>query len=42
MRILAATFQTAPQVSGLYTVCDMYPFHLQGKLDPVASCLDER
>ncbi|KAJ9115483.1 hypothetical protein QFC22_005241 [Naganishia vaughanmartiniae] len=31
MRILAATFQTAPQVSGLYTVCDMYPFHLQAR-----------
>ena len=31
MRILAATFQTAPQVSGLYTITDMYPFHLQAR-----------
>lgn len=32
MRILAATFQTAPQVSGLFTVVDMYPFHLQPRM----------
>jgi MFS family permease len=31
MRILAATFQTAPQVSGLYVICDLYPFHLQAR-----------
>lgn len=31
MRILAATFQTAPQVSGLYVICDMFPFHLQAR-----------
>jgi MFS family permease len=31
MRILAATFQTAPQVSGLYAICDMFPFHLQAR-----------
>jgi hypothetical protein len=32
MRILAATFQTAPQVSGLFTITDMYPFHLQARM----------
>lgn len=31
MRILAATFQTAPQVTGLYAICDMFPFHLQAR-----------
>lgn len=32
MRILAATFQTAPQVSGLFTITDMFPFHLQARM----------
>jgi len=31
MRILAATFQTAPQVSGLYYVTDVFPWHLQAR-----------
>ncbi|KAH8917804.1 MFS general substrate transporter, partial [Atractiella rhizophila] len=30
-RILQATFQNAPQVTGLYTICDMYPFHQQAR-----------
>ncbi|KAJ7607779.1 major facilitator superfamily domain-containing protein [Mycena polygramma] len=34
MRCIAAFFSTAPQITGLYTVADMYPFHLQAqKLD---------
>jgi len=30
-RILAAVFQTAPQITGLYVICDMFPFHLQAR-----------
>ncbi|KAJ7062541.1 major facilitator superfamily domain-containing protein [Mycena amicta] len=29
MRCIASFFSTAPQITGLYTVADMYPFHLQ-------------
>ncbi|KAL1717097.1 major facilitator superfamily domain-containing protein [Schizophyllum commune] len=32
MRCLAAFFGTAPQVTGLYIVTDMYPFHLQARM----------
>ncbi|KAJ7641824.1 MFS general substrate transporter [Roridomyces roridus] len=28
-RCIAAFFSTAPQITGLYTVTDLYPFHLQ-------------
>ncbi|RDB18688.1 Efflux pump rdc3 [Hypsizygus marmoreus] len=31
MRCLTAFFGTAPQVTGLYVVTDMYPFHLQAR-----------
>lgn len=31
MRCLTAFFATAPQVTGLYVVTDMYPFHLQAR-----------
>ncbi|GAA5850501.1 hypothetical protein JCM5353_004758 [Sporobolomyces roseus] len=31
MRILNAFFSTAPQCVGLWTVCDLYPFHLQAR-----------
>ncbi|GLB39339.1 putative MFS general substrate transporter [Lyophyllum shimeji] len=31
MRCLTAFFSTAPQVTGLYTVTDLYPFHLQAR-----------
>lgn len=31
MRCLTAFFATAPQVIGLYVVCDMFPFHLQAR-----------
>ncbi|KAF8880031.1 major facilitator superfamily domain-containing protein [Infundibulicybe gibba] len=31
MRCLTAIFGTAPQVTGLYIVTDMYPFHLQAR-----------
>ncbi|OSX63261.1 hypothetical protein POSPLADRAFT_1139517 [Postia placenta MAD-698-R-SB12] len=31
MRCLTAFFGTCPQVAGLYTVTDMYPFHLQAR-----------
>jgi MFS family permease len=31
MRCLTAFFGTAPQVTGLYTVTDLYPFHLQAR-----------
>ncbi|KAF7358529.1 Efflux pump rdc3 [Mycena venus] len=31
MRCIAAFFSTAPQITGLYTVADMYPFHLQAR-----------
>ncbi|KAF8190668.1 MFS general substrate transporter [Mycena galopus ATCC 62051] len=31
MRCIAAFFSTAPQITGLYTVSDMYPFHLQAR-----------
>ncbi|KAM0746165.1 MFS general substrate transporter [Meredithblackwellia eburnea MCA 4105] len=31
MRILDGIFSTAPQCAGLFTVCDMYPFHLQAR-----------
>ncbi|KAJ6632242.1 MFS general substrate transporter [Mycena sp. CBHHK59/15] len=31
MRCIAAFFSTAPQITGLYTVTDMYPFHLQAR-----------
>ncbi|KAJ8073505.1 hypothetical protein PM082_011781 [Marasmius tenuissimus] len=31
MRCLTAVFGTAPQVTGLYVVTDMYPFHLQAR-----------
>ncbi|KAF8340130.1 major facilitator superfamily domain-containing protein [Amanita rubescens] len=31
MRCLTAFFGTAPQVTGLYIVTDMYPFHLQAR-----------
>ncbi|KAL0958250.1 hypothetical protein HGRIS_000403 [Hohenbuehelia grisea] len=31
MRCLTAFFATAPQVTGLYIVTDMYPFHLQAR-----------
>ncbi|KAJ7690392.1 major facilitator superfamily domain-containing protein [Mycena rosella] len=30
-RCIAAFFSTAPQITGLYTVTDMYPFHLQAR-----------
>ncbi|KAJ7457480.1 major facilitator superfamily domain-containing protein [Mycena latifolia] len=30
-RCIAAFFSTAPQITGLYTVSDMYPFHLQAR-----------
>ncbi|KAH8915683.1 MFS general substrate transporter, partial [Atractiella rhizophila] len=30
-RILQASFQTAPQVTGLYAICDMFPFHEQAR-----------
>ncbi|KAJ7078994.1 MFS general substrate transporter [Mycena crocata] len=31
VRCIAAFFSTAPQITGLYTVTDMYPFHLQAR-----------
>lgn len=31
MRCLTAVFGTAPQVTGLYIVSDLYPFHLQAR-----------
>lgn len=31
MRCLTALFGTAPQVTGLYVVTDLYPFHLQAR-----------
>ncbi|KAH0581678.1 hypothetical protein H2248_011371 [Termitomyces sp. 'cryptogamus'] len=31
MRCLTAFFATAPQVTGLYVISDMYPFHLQAR-----------
>ena len=31
MRCLTAFFSTAPQISGLYTITDMFPFHLQAR-----------
>ncbi|EJD39182.1 MFS general substrate transporter [Auricularia subglabra TFB-10046 SS5] len=31
MRCLTAFFATAPQVTGLYVVCDLFPFHLQAR-----------
>ncbi|GAA6061104.1 hypothetical protein JCM10212_006135 [Sporobolomyces blumeae] len=31
MRILNATFSTAPQCVGLWTVADMFPFHMQAR-----------
>ncbi|KAK4703847.1 hypothetical protein P7C70_g2363, partial [Phenoliferia sp. Uapishka_3] len=31
MRILNAFFSTAPQCAGLFTVCDLFPFHLQAR-----------
>ncbi|PPQ85013.1 hypothetical protein CVT25_010402 [Psilocybe cyanescens] len=31
MRCLTAVFATAPQVTGLYIVTDLYPFHLQAR-----------
>ncbi|KAJ6510999.1 MFS general substrate transporter [Mycena sanguinolenta] len=31
MRCIASFFSTAPQITGLYTVADMYPFHLQAR-----------
>jgi len=31
MRILQGTFQTAPQCVGLWTVADLFPFHLQAR-----------
>ncbi|KAJ7223386.1 MFS general substrate transporter [Mycena pura] len=31
MRCLAGFFSSAPQVTGLYVVTDMYPFHLQAR-----------
>ncbi|ESK90816.1 mfs transporter [Moniliophthora roreri MCA 2997] len=31
MRCLTAVFGTAPQVTGLYVVADLYPFHLQAR-----------
>ncbi|KAK7002476.1 efflux pump rdc3 [Favolaschia claudopus] len=31
MRCIAAFFSTAPQITGLYTVTDLYPFHLQAR-----------
>ncbi|KAL9708886.1 hypothetical protein Ac2012v2_008041 [Leucoagaricus gongylophorus] len=31
MRCLTAFFATAPQVTGLYVVTDLYPFHLQAR-----------
>ncbi|KAI5474863.1 Mfs transporter [Pseudohyphozyma bogoriensis] len=31
MRILNALFSTAPQCAGLFTVCDLFPFHLQAR-----------
>ncbi|KAF4616352.1 hypothetical protein D9613_008611 [Agrocybe pediades] len=31
MRCLTAVFGTAPQVTGLYVVTDLYPFHLQAR-----------
>lgn len=31
MRCLTAVFGTAPQVTGLYIVTDMYPFHIQAQ-----------
>lgn len=31
MRCVTAFFATAPQVTGLYVVTDMYPFHLQAR-----------
>ncbi|KAJ6595498.1 MFS general substrate transporter [Mycena vulgaris] len=30
-RCIASFFSTAPQITGLYTVTDMYPFHLQAR-----------
>ncbi|KAJ7473465.1 MFS general substrate transporter [Mycena latifolia] len=32
MRCLTAFFSTTPQVTGLYVVTDMYPFHLQARM----------
>ncbi|KAL1702681.1 major facilitator superfamily domain-containing protein [Schizophyllum commune] len=32
MRCLTAFFGTAPQVTGLYVVTDLYPFHLQARM----------
>ncbi|KAF8172976.1 MFS general substrate transporter [Mycena galopus ATCC 62051] len=32
MRCLTAFFATAPQVTGLYVVVDLYPFHLQARM----------
>uniref|UniRef100_A0A0W0FUV4 Major facilitator superfamily (MFS) profile domain-containing protein n=1 Tax=Moniliophthora roreri TaxID=221103 RepID=A0A0W0FUV4_MONRR len=32
MRCLTAVFGTAPQISGLYVVTDLYPFHLQARM----------
>ncbi|CAK5277845.1 unnamed protein product, partial [Mycena citricolor] len=31
-RCIAAFFSTAPQITGMYTVTDMYPFHLQARM----------
>lgn len=31
MRCLTAFFSTAPQCVGLWTVCDLFPFHLQAR-----------
>ncbi|KAF8194719.1 MFS general substrate transporter [Mycena galopus ATCC 62051] len=31
MRCLNGFFATAPQVTGLWVICDMYPFHLQAQ-----------
>ncbi|KAF8799750.1 MFS general substrate transporter [Phlegmacium glaucopus] len=32
MRCLTAFFSTCPQVTGLYTIIDLYPFHLQARM----------
>lgn len=40
MRILNATFNTAPQITGLFTVCDLYFFHLQArKVSEIRRCM---
>ncbi|KAF7340688.1 Efflux pump rdc3 [Mycena sanguinolenta] len=31
MRCIASFFSTAPQITGLYAIADMYPFHLQAR-----------